>query len=138
MIRKAVIADSKAITKVSRELGYKEYTQEIVSNHIKLIIESDIDELFVFDDGELKAWIHFFIANRVASPPFVEIGGLAVSFEFQRKGIGRKLVNHAIRWSTDRNLKTKIRCNSKRKSTHKFYSALGFSRTKEQYIFEIE
>jgi len=138
LFRKAVIADSIAINSVSKELGYKVQTQEIANDRIKVIIESDIDELFVFEDDEIKGWIHFFIANRVASPPFLEIGGLVVSSEFRRKGIGKQLVNYAIKWAKDRNLKTRVRCNSKRISTHEFYLAIGFSKTKEQHIFEIK
>ena len=138
MIREAVTADSIAINAISKELGYKEQVQEVANDFIKTIIESDIDKLFVFEENEIRGWIHFFIANRVASTSFLEIGGLVVSSEFRKKGIGKKLVKYAIKWANERNLKTRVRCNSKRASSHEFYSAIGFSKTKEQYIFEIK
>ena len=138
MIREAVIGDSKAISAVSKELGYKELPPEITNDLIKTIIDSDLDKLFVFEENEIRGWIHFFIANRVASLPFLEIGGLVVSSDFQRKGIGRELVNYAINWAKERKLKTRVRCNSKRVSTHEFYLAIGFTKTKEQHIFEIK
>ena len=91
-----------------------------------------------FEDGLIKGWVHVFIANRVASSPFLEIGGLAVSSEFRREGIGRELVNYALKWANERNLKTRVRCNSKRMNAHDFYLAMGFTKAKEQYIFEKE
>lgn len=137
MIRKALVADSIAINNLSKELGYKVEEQAIVNKRIRVIIESDIHELFVFDDGNIKGWIHAFVSNRVASPSFLEIGGLVVSSDFRRKGIGKELVNYVIKFAEEQNLKVRVRCNSTRASTHEFYLAMGFSKTKEQHIFEI-
>ena len=48
MIRKAEMADSTAINTISEELGYKEQSRDAANNRIKTILESSIDELFVF------------------------------------------------------------------------------------------
>lgn len=138
MIRKAVLADAIAINTISKELGYTTQSNDLTKNRIKIILESTVDELFVFEDEQIKGWIHFFIANRVASSAFLEIGGLCVSSEFRREGVGRELINHALKWANSRELKTRVRCNSKRMIAHEFYLAAGFTKLKEQYIFEKE
>lgn len=136
MIRQAVIDDLNEIRTVSKELGYKDVSLDTAKYRLKTIIESDVDEIAVYDDQQVKGWIHFFVANRVASPSFVEIGGLVVSSQFRREGIGTALVHHVIKWAHARGLKTRVRCNSKRDSAHNFYTSVGFSKSKEQFIFE--
>jgi len=138
MIRKAVRADAVAINAISKELGYEELTKEIADDRIKRILESETDDVYVFDEGQIKGWIHIFVANRIASPPFLEIGGLAVSSEFQRKGIGKQLVEYAISLAREQNMKTRVRCNARRTEAHEFYIALGLAKTKEQCIFEVK
>jgi len=138
MIRPAVNQDFEKIDFLSQELGYEIETKEIVNKRLENIINSTIDYLMVYEDeGIIKGWIHFFIANRVASESFVEIGGLVVNPNTRREGIGRSLVEYTKNWSINNRYSIRVRCNSKREETHVFYSALGFSNKKTQFIFQI-
>ena len=136
-IREAKLTDSETINKLSIDLGYDIAPQEIADQRIGEILKSEIDNLWVYNENnQIKGWIHFFLANRVASSSFVEIGGLVVSSNCRKRGIGKQLVEHAMEWARTKNLKIRVRCNSKRNETHIFYNAIGFSNTKSQHIFE--
>lgn len=77
MIRRAEITDLAGIKQAAVSLGYNRQTDEPVENQLKIILDSENDKLFVYDEGEVKGWIHFFISNRVTSSPFIEIGALS-------------------------------------------------------------
>lgn len=136
MVREVVLADTKDINILSQSLGYNRQTDDQVELQLKTILNSDVDELYVYDDGEVKGWIHIFISNRVTSVPFIEIGGLVVSSEFQRLGIGRELIQHVRKYALDNKMKIRVRCNSGREFAHKFYQSIGFTKVKDQYVFE--
>lgn len=77
MIRRAEITDLAGIKQAAVSLGYNRQTDEPVENQLKIILDSENDKLFVYDEGEVKGWIHFFTSHRVTSVPFVEIGALS-------------------------------------------------------------
>ena len=136
-IREAKQVDSKAINIISIDLGYDIAPYDIADQRINNILKSKIDKLWVYsEDNQIKGWIHVFIANRVASSSFAEIGGLVVSSHFRRKGIGKHLAEHAMEWANINKLKIRVRCNTKRAETHLFYKAVGFSEIKSQHILE--
>jgi len=90
------------------------------------------------DNSQIIGWLHAFLALRVASASFVEIGGISVLSSRRKKGIGRGLIFQAQSWAAESGLALRVRCNSLRGETHRFYGAVGFSRVKEQYVFEIK
>ena len=136
-IREAKKTDSEGINLLSLDLGYDIVSQEVANNRIVEILKSEIDNLWVFEEkNQIKGWIHLFIDNRVASSSFAEIGGLIVSSNNRREGIGKRLVEFAMQWAKANNLKIRVRCNAKRTDSHIFYKSVGFSSTKSQYIFE--
>ena len=78
-IREAIKSDFENIDNLSQELGYNSQRKEIVFQGLENILNSSTDNLLVYENnGVIQGWIHFFIANRVASESFVEIGGLVV------------------------------------------------------------
>ncbi|NQY93459.1 MAG: GNAT family N-acetyltransferase, partial [Campylobacteraceae bacterium] len=89
------------------------------------------------NNGVIQGWIHFFIANRVASESFVEIGGLVVDSSVRREGIGKSLVEFVKHWAIKNKYKVKVRCNTKREETHIFYDSLGFENKKTQHVFQV-
>ncbi len=136
-IREAGNTDSYSINSLSPDLGYSTTTQETADKRIENILKSKVDHLWVFEaDNQIKGWIHLFTANRIASAPFAEIGGLVVSSKCRREGVGRRLVEYARQWAATNNLKIRVRCNAKRTDTHIFYKSVGFSSIKSQHIFE--
>ncbi len=136
-ISEAQKTDCEAIIELSLGLGYDTVSQEVAIGRINEILKSEIDNLWVYKEGDqIMGWIHVFKAKRVASASFAEIGGLVVSPIYRRQGVGKRLVEYALQWAKANNLKTRVRCNTKRSDTHNFYRAIGFSISKSQHIFE--
>lgn len=136
-IRIATIADSERINSLSLHLGYGSSPQDEADKRLRSLLKSTNDRLLVFEESNLiLGWIHIFKAHRVASAMFYEIGGLVVDPKARNQGIGRKLVEFVVEQSAAENIGLRVRCNSLRKETHKFYEKLGFSSTKEQYVFK--
>lgn len=137
MIREASLDDSSHINRLSWSLGYQAVSDDLAKTRLQLALQSSNDKIWVFEkDSQVLGWIHAFIAHRVASAPFVEIGGLAVDPMNLKQGVGRRLVEQTKLWARERKLSLRVRCNSERSGTHKFYEAVGFSKTKNQNVFE--
>ena len=136
IIRNAKIKDSELITELSNQLGYEAVNAEI-QNRLKKILEHPENCIYVATQNEkVVGWIHGFYSMRVESDFFVEIGGLVVSDNFRKNGIGKKLVDKVIEWAELKNCrKVRVRCNVIRTESHKFYEKIGFEINKEQKIF---
>ena len=83
--------------------------------------------LHIFD------WIHR--VERVG-----EINALVVSSICKRRGIGRRLVDHAEQWMRARGI-TNLRLssnNSRREEAHRFYLALGYQPTHTMFRKRLE
>jgi GNAT superfamily N-acetyltransferase len=136
-IREAQTKDSKSIAYLSKQLGYP--TDHLsIQNRIHHIIQDPNHRVFVaILNEQLVGWIHGFYILKIESDPFVEIGGLVVDKDFQKSGIGKKLVLEITQWSTSFNCdKVRVRCNTIRKEAHAFYEKIGFMINKEQKVFD--
>lgn len=137
-IREASIEDSDQINKVSEHLGYKPLSNEEAKAQLLEIIESASDYVWVYAEGKkIQGWLHLFISERLASPRFAEIGGLAVDKSCRRSGIGRKLVEQAMYWSKSNSMYLRVRCNASRAEANKFYERIGFECEKNQKVYQI-
>lgn len=136
-VREASIGDVDGISQVSSGLGYTQSSTEESKKRLEEVLASNTDIVWIYQDGtKIKGWIHLFVALRLASGKFAEIGGLVVDQPYQRSGIGRKLVETAIKWSAQNNLSLRVRCNSEREGANKFYKSLGFKVQKTQIVHE--
>lgn len=136
-IQKAQLNDSEAISRLSEQLGYTSSLSDI-QKRLTLLLEKEEHCILVAEINNLiVGWIHCFYAIRVESDPFVEIGGLVVSIDYRKKGIGKQLIEQIPPWANEFHCsKIRVRCNTIRQDTHLFYQTLGFSVKKEQKIFE--
>lgn len=136
-IRNASLRDSEFITGLSYQLGYKTTTENIQERLTEIITNQD-HCFYVVEDNEIViGWIHAFKTLRVESESSVEIGGMVVKENYRSKGIGKALIEKIIEWSLNKGLfRMRVRCNSVRLETHKFYEKLGFIEIKEQRIFD--
>lgn len=136
-IRNAAAKDSEAISELSEQLGYKS-SNKIIRNRLNLILKNDSHFVFVaVSDEKIIAWIHGFYSLRIESEAFVEIGGLVVNENYRKNGIGKILVESAIKWSEARNCKKiRVRSNIIRTDSHKFYKKMTFKLNKEQKVFD--
>ena len=137
-VREAVIEDIQQINFVSAYLGYSPSSETTSENRLKEILNSKSNFVWVcLEENTIKGWLHLFIALRVASPKFLEIGGLVVDESSRRKGIGQELVKEAMQYSNEKKLSLRVRCNSERQVANRFYEDLGFKNNKKQNIHEI-
>ena len=82
-------------------------------------------------------FVHVFIAFWIGSYSFVELGGFIVKQDFRRQGIGRRLFTIAEERIIQNDItKLRIRSHSNRVDAHAFYEQLGFSKLKEQHVFD--
>jgi len=138
IVREAGIDDVVAINELSLHLGYEYLTVHVLKDNLETILASKSDKLWIIEqEKQVLGWIHAFIANRVASAAFIEIGGMVVSPDARRTGIGRRLVEEVKKWAGEQKQNLRVRCNITRKETHRFYESVGFVLSKSQNIFEI-
>lgn len=137
-IRHAVSEDSAALAELSAELGYPSSAEQTASRLVA-ILSSDEHLVLVagLADGSVIGWVHVFLALRVESDPFAELGGFVVTEQYRGQGIGRSLLHAAEEWVAGRGIgKLRVRSRSTRREAHAFYERLGFSRTKEQLVLD--
>ncbi len=135
-IRQASLEDSRSIAKLSGQLGY-ETEFKVQQNRLKPILLSKEDCIYVAThNDQLIGWTHGFYTLRVETDPFVEIGGLVVDENFRNKGVGKKLVEFIFDWAKTKNCNLiRVRSNTIRVESHKFYEKLGFDLNKTQKIY---
>lgn len=135
-IREANISDSVQINAVSvyLGLGYNELSTELAKFKLNQLLESPHDHIYVIECKQVVVgYLHIFLARRMASLDFTEIGGLVIHPDFRRQGYAKALVDYALGNSTK---KVRVRCSDKRTASHKFYQAIGFKLSKTQHVFE--
>jgi len=136
-IRSAVLEDKIGIERLAQVLTPATHGDHQSGNSLSLLLNSSDHRIWVAGSDEtIFGWLHAYLAIRVGVLPFIEIGGLIVDEQYRRKGAGCKLVAEALSWGKTTGLAVRVRSNSKRDATHKFYQALGFKLLKQQHVFE--
>lgn len=137
-LRQATLKDARAIAALSGQLGYPDPTGQ-TPGRLESLVESPDHAVFVacLADGMVVGWCHAFLANRVESDPFAELGGFVVDEEHRGQGIGRSLQGVAEEWVRERGIsKLRVRSRSERTRAHGLFRGLGFRLSKEQHVFD--
>ncbi|QIL40088.1 GNAT family N-acetyltransferase [Pedobacter sp. HDW13] len=138
-IREILEQDAEGIAKLSTALGYESNTAQTLNRIVQINNSSENCAFVAVLDQAVVGWIHGFFTLRIESDPFVEIGGLIVDANFRGQQIGKQLIEGVKRWAKKQNVKKlKVRCNTKRTESHKFYETIGFKENKQQVAFEME
>lgn len=136
-IREAKIEDLPVIATLSGELGYSSDENIVLQRFMK--IKSDTNNaVFVAesDSQKIVGWIHVMPRILILSRPIAEIGGLIVSEQYRRKGVGHRLVECAETWAKKHNYEgIIIRSDTKRIESHHFYPQIGYDLLKEQKVY---
>ncbi|GGN24314.1 MULTISPECIES: GNAT family N-acetyltransferase [Marinomonas] len=137
-IRLANLQDANAIADVASALGYQSaVSAELARARLERLLLSSDDKVWVAEfNGQLIGWLHAQHAFRAASADFIEILGLSVSDQARLKGAGRALVGKAKEWALSEKITLRVRTNDTREGAKKFYTALGFTTTKIQSVFQ--
>ena len=136
LIRPAQERDAAEIARLASQLGYPATEAKIRSRLQRLLTSSNDLVLVAESESRAVGWIHGVLSQLLESEFRVEIGGLIVDEKFQRRGIGRKLVQRIEEWANERGAReVSVRCRTTRLEAHKFYESLGFSAAKTQIAF---
>jgi GNAT superfamily N-acetyltransferase len=138
-IAPARASDASMIADLTGELGY-EVTAGEVERRLSAILGDDNHAVFVGRAGDdVIGWIHVVGVRRLEATFFAELGGLVVQEAARRQGVGRRLVDAALKWAGDRGYRTlRVRTNVVRADAPRFYESLGFTRVKDQMVFAQE
>ncbi len=137
-IRPADGGDLRALCKLTGELGYSS-TLEAVETRFEKLMEAPGNAVFVAvaETRIIVGWVHVFGTHRIESDTFAELGGLIVSDEHRRRGIGRALLDAARRWAESNGyVKLRVRSRADRDKAHRFFERSGLAHTKTQKIFD--
>jgi GNAT superfamily N-acetyltransferase len=113
VLRPARLDDAPSIAALAGELGYPTAAHDAV-NRLKTVLRDSGQAVLVAQapSGEVVGWIHVLIARPILADPFASLGGLVVAQDFRGKGIGRQLVEAALKWTQDQGLSSiQIRTN---------------------------
>ena len=134
IIRPAIESDAIGINDISKYLGYGQLSDTEAKDKLFQLLDSNDNEIFVVEvNARVIAWLHLFLARRLASEDFFEIGGLVVDPDYRRQGLAAALIKYV---ENKHKGKLRVRCNETRQETHQFYEACGFVGSKVQRIFE--
>lgn len=136
-VREAIPGDVPSLTRLIQQLGYPLSESVVSANLLKLLETKQETILVAVLEDEVIAWIGMMQTVQLTTGPMAEITGLIVDAAWQRKGVGRLLVEKAKEWSRKRNLPVlRVRSNLRRSDAHDFYNGLGFTTLKDQRVFE--
>lgn len=139
LIRLAEVRNAASLAEPSAQLGYPSTESELVDRLSSVLTRDDHLVLGAESAAKLVGWLHAFMARRVESPPFAEIGGLMVARSARGHGIGRQLVFAATQWARIKGVhEIRVRSNVVRKEAHDFYFHIGFKHLKAQTVFSLD
>jgi len=133
--RKAGIADSESLARLSNLLGY-ETSEETLKTRFRMLRARD-QEVYVAEiDQIIVGYISFEPYLTLYLEPGLNITALVVVESCQKRGVGKELVRIAEAYAKENDLKY-LRANSSsvRTEAHKFYRTVGFDGEKDQKRF---
>jgi GNAT superfamily N-acetyltransferase len=137
-IREVEAADEPAIAALTAHLAPDAESYELPTRLASLITHPDhLVLVATTDHDDVVGWIHAFVARRVQTPPFVEIGGLVVTPGQRRFGVGSALCRRVELWAESLGIaRIRVRSRTERAESASFFETVGFSRTKMQHVFD--
>jgi len=132
-IRPLSEGDCVAAAELCTQLGYPS-TPPQVERRLRIL---EGQGLFGAEEGSrLVGWVHVQTRCELESEPFAEICGLVVDERLRGQGVGRALVSAAEEWARrEGHVEVRVRSNSIRTRTHRFYQQLGYEVAKTSHVF---
>jgi GNAT superfamily N-acetyltransferase len=137
-VRPATMDDSSVIADLVNELGAPTPIKDVDGRLESTLTAPDHAVLIAATpDGFPVGWIHVFVALRLQTASFAELGGVVVTQTYRRKGVGRLLLEAAETWAADNGvLKMRIRSRDTRSEAKSFYISQGYGHSKTQRVFD--
>lgn len=125
-IRRAEPSDVEAVTALLGDLGYQ---QTLGNVRRTLAMSSEADPVYVAtDDGAVIGMLSLQITRWIQlEKPIARIPAMIVSANYQRRGIGRQLIMHALAHARRLGCGTiELTSGNEREDAHAFYRDMGF------------
>jgi GNAT superfamily N-acetyltransferase len=128
-VRPAEPNDADAVTALLLELGY-----QVTATHVRQTLgsPSESDTVYVAThDGAVVGMIALHVAQWIQlERPIARIPAMIVQGQFQRRGIGRRLIERALDHARTSGCGTvELTSANERDDAHAFYRDLGFEQT---------
>ena len=137
MLRNITIYDAQEIQRISNfELGY-DVNLNIVKKQIKKLTEDSLHHIIIGYENEQTRKIIGFVHAELYESLYMDTGlnilGLAVDYDFQGQGIGKKLMSAIEDYALKNNISyIRLNSNVRRIDAHKFYESIGYVCDKTQ------
>jgi uncharacterized protein YbbK (DUF523 family)/GNAT superfamily N-acetyltransferase len=136
LIRRARLEDCQELARLAAELGYPCGEEEVRGRIEKYLVSEDRTVIVAELGRALVGWTSVEAIEHFYLEPFAELSGFVVDERLRGRGIGALIMAEAELWAASRGLKLiRLKTNVVRLGAHRFYEALGFERTKEQYTY---
>lgn len=136
-IREAILSDVTALADLATQLGYPCTHGQMAVRMEILSGRSGNGVLVAENEGRVVGWLHVSGMYFLESAAFAEVLGLIVDKEHRGQGIGKQLLDGAVRWAAEHGYdKLRVRSNLIREDAHRFYEREGFRRVKTQVVLD--
>lgn len=137
-VREAEPRDAPGLARLAAQLADSDDTRAVRSRLQELLADSEhLVAVAEIGDDEVVGWIHAFVARRLQTDPFVEIGGFVVTPGHRRIGVGSALCRRVELWAEELGLaRIRVRSQTDRAEAAAFFETAGFGHTKIQRVFD--
>lgn len=136
-VRECIINDYTSIWQINKDALDYDFPKDSTKINLEKSINSGREKIFVAEVNNIVAgYIHGEVYSILYMDKLINILGLAVLQDYQRMGIGRKLILSIESWAKSINA-IGVRLNSgiNRINAHGFYRAMGYDNEKYQLRF---
>lgn len=136
LVRLAQTDDVAELARLAGELGYPVDAQ-VMARRLQTLAGDRMRRVWVADgQSALAGWIAAERRLSLEADERVEITALVVDHAARRAGVGRALVAAVEAWASQWGIDVVVvRSNVSRETSHPFYEALGYARTKSQHVY---
>ena len=136
-VRRAAVSDAAQIARLAAQFGYA-IPELDVRRGLEALGTMPAQYVAVAQGSRdsIGGWIQAHRTLVLTAGERVEITGLVVDAAVRRRGIGALLVEAVQQWTRTQGVaQIIVRSNVQRDSSHLFYQALGYSRSKTQHVY---
>jgi N-acetylglutamate synthase-like GNAT family acetyltransferase len=136
-IRKARLADARAIAELSGQLGYPA-TEKEMAQRLSKLLRMRLNLILIAETAahQTIGWLHVSVTPLLEVPLRAEVNGLVVDENQRSRSAGAALLKAAERWARVQGCQSmSLRSNVIRERAHEFYSRHGYEHYKTQKSF---
>lgn len=136
-VRTATLDDAAAIVRLLPHLGY-EVGQEQVAERLARLLQSPSHAVFVAEASHAVVGLCLLAqVSQIASAGYAEVLELVVHPQFQRRGLGERLLREGEAWALRHGFnRVRLRSGVHRTQAHEFYERQGYAKSKASFAFE--